>query len=159
MFTRPLSSPPLRRLAFVVPVLLFLPACTSSEAPDVAHHGAPLPEPVASSPAPDAVASTAAGSAVRVVYRDPETGQLTSTRPEGVAPVEDPTLAERGVGDFHRGVTVIRHDDGTLEFTRPEGFRVKLVATLDENGNLTVRHSTRPSPSGDSENEEVAHER
>ncbi len=160
MLTRSVSSSALCQLATLFLVVLVAAACAPTEAPDAARS----PEPVAAFPAPGVVdddpsANSAVGTAVRVVYRDPATGELTSTPPEGVAPVEDPTLAERGVGDFHRGAELIRHDNGMLEFTRPEGFRMKLVATLDEDGNLTVRHSTEASPGDAPESEEVTHAR
>ncbi|MDX1388792.1 MAG: hypothetical protein R3344_06355 [Acidobacteriota bacterium] len=159
MLTRSVSSTALRHLTLLSLALFSAAACIPSEAPEAsAQAEMPSQTPRAAQEGLTTPAS-GAGSAVRVVYRDPATGELTSTRPEGVAPPEDPALAERGVGDFHRNVEVIYHENGMIEFRRPGGFRVKLVATLDEDGNLAVRHSTEPSPDGDADGEEVAHER
>jgi hypothetical protein len=76
----------------------------------------------------------------QVAYLDPETGQLRETAPEGARwPVVDPAFV-RSVTGAHDDVRQYELPNGWAVAGRPGGFRSSLMATVDADGTVRLKH-------------------
>lgn len=86
--------------------------------------------------------SSSAASAGQTVYVDPETGKLTST-PDAEVSAAVGNMQSQMIGQV--GASEIRRSaDGTMTADLNEQFQMYLNATVDEKGELTIKHSQTP---------------
>lgn len=85
-------------------------------------------------------ATSSFGAAGQTAYVDPRTGRLVSHPPPDVEALEIPPDLAIALDSSHAHVRVKRLPNGMMIAEKPGGFRTATIATLDEDGELKLKH-------------------